>query len=254
MRCALLGSGSAGNATLVSAEDTHLLVDCGYSIRVIEERAESLNFDISRLSGILVTHEHDDHVSGVDALARRFQLPVYATHGTRSGAKCVGEKFAHWHTISAHEPFRLGVLDVTPVPVPHDAREPSQFVLAHDGSRLGILTDLGHPTTHVIASYRECSTLVIEFNHEPALLAQAAYPAMLKKRIASNYGHFSNSQALSVLNSIAGRGLRHVVAAHLSERTNHPDIVAAKLHAAAKPHGYQWSIAAQHAVTGWFDV
>ncbi len=258
MKCALLGSGSAGNATLVSAGDTHLLIDCGYSVRALEERAATLNFELRALSGILVTHEHDDHVSGVDALSRRFDIPVYATHGTRIGAKCTGGKFTHWRTISAHESFQLGTLEVTPVPVPHDAREPCQFVLSNEASRLGVLTDLGHPTAHVIASYRECSTVVLEFNHEPELLAVASYPATLKKRIASNYGHFSNGQALSVLQAIFGSSaepsLKHVVAAHLSERTNRPEIVAEKLDNVAQAHGFTWAIAAQHSVTDWFNV
>ncbi len=255
MRCALIGSGSAGNASVVSGGDTHLLVDCGYSIKTFEERAQALAFDPSSLSGILVTHEHDDHVGGVAALARKYQLPVYCTRGTRVATEAREGPLAHWQQISPHTSFTIGEIKVDPIPVPHDAREPSQFIFDHRERRLGILTDLGSITPHVVSQYRNCDLLVLEFNHDPALLAGSAYPARLKRRIAGNYGHFSNAQSQALLTAMASPRIKQIIAAHLSERTNHPDIVARCLEeSTATTNNVTWSIAAQDRVMPWLDV
>lgn len=202
MRCALIGSGSAGNATLVAHGDTLLLIDCGYSIRAFEERAQELGINPGALDGILVTHEHDDHVGGVDALARKYGVPVYATRGTRVATEARIGALPHWQQISAHDSFAIGELDVQPVPVPHDAREPSQFIFRAGGAALGILTDVGSLTSHVVSEYQACHALVLEFNHDPALLESSAYPARLKRRIAGAYGHFSNRQSQHLLRAM----------------------------------------------------
>lgn len=256
LRCALIGSGSAGNATLVQSGATTVLVDCGYSIRHFEERAAALAFDPAGLTAILVTHEHDDHVGGVDALARRYGIPVYATRGTRVANETRIGALPDWQEISCHSACRIGELEIIPVPVPHDAREPSQFVLAAGDARLGILTDIGSLTAHVVRQYRDCDALVLEFNHEPALLQRSAYPSRLKRRIAGDYGHLSNAQSRSLLRAIGGARVRHVVAAHLSERTNDPEIVAAALEACVSEDGMRFShtIASQHEVLPWFEV
>ena len=256
LRCALIGSGSAGNATLVQAGTTTILVDCGYSIRSFEERAAALDFDPAHLTAILVTHEHDDHVGGVDALSRRYGIPVYATRGTRVANEVRVGPLPEWLEISSHEPCRLGDLEVIPVPVPHDAREPSQFVFVSGAVRLGILTDIGSLTPHVIRQYKGCDAMVLEFNHEPELLQKSAYPSRLKKRIGGNYGHLSNAQSRALLRALGTQRLRYVVAAHLSERTNHPDLVTQALESAVTEDGLplSYAIAAQHEVLPWFEV
>jgi phosphoribosyl 1,2-cyclic phosphodiesterase len=255
MRCALIGSGSAGNASLVCSDTTSLLIDCGYSIKTFEERSEALSFDPASLSGILVTHEHDDHVGGVAALARRYQIPVYCTRGTRVATEAREGALETWQQISAHATFTIGDIEVCPVPVPHDAREPSQFIFKHGERRLGILTDLGSITPYVVNEYRQCDFLVLEFNHDPTLLAGSAYPARLKRRIAGHYGHFSNLQSQALLAAMQAPNLRHVVAAHLSERTNHPDLVARCLEDSARALGnLSWSIAAQDRVMQWLEA
>ncbi|MGD9600455.1 MAG: MBL fold metallo-hydrolase [Gammaproteobacteria bacterium] len=255
LRCALIGSGSAGNATLVAGGATTLLIDCGYSIRAFEERLQDLALEPSALTAILVTHEHDDHVGGVDALARRHGIPVFATRGTRAACEVRGGPLPHWHEIPAQAPFQVGDIEVRPIPVPHDARQPSQFIFRAGESSLGVLTDVGSLTPHVVAEYRACRTLVLEFNHDPELLAASAYPARLKKRIAGAYGHFSNAQAQALLRAMQSTTLRHVVAAHLSERTNRPDIVAGCLEASARETtAFGWSIAAQDRVLPWREV
>lgn len=255
LRCALLGSGSGGNATLVAAGETAILVDCGYSARAFEERAAALQFDPASLTAIFVTHEHDDHAGGVDTLARKYGIPVHATRGTRVATEARVGPLPHWHELPAHASLTVGGLEITPVAVPHDAREPRQFVFGAGASRLGILTDLGDLTPHVIREYGACQALVLEFNHDPALLAASAYPARLKRRIGGGYGHLSNQQALQLLRSLAQAPLELVVAAHLSERTNHPELVAGCLAgAAAEGQGFRWSIAAQDEVLPWFEV
>jgi phosphoribosyl 1,2-cyclic phosphodiesterase len=253
MRCALIGSGSGGNATVVSSGNTHLLVDCGYSTKTFEERSAVLDFDPATLSAVLVTHEHDDHVGGVAALARKYQLPVYCTRGTRVATEAREGPLA-WQQISPHHPFTIGDIEVLPIPVPHDAREPSQFIFSHDDQRIGVLTDLGSITPHVIKHYQTCDVLVLEFNHDPALLADSIYPARLKRRIASNYGHLSNAQAQVLLSGMQPR-LQRVIAAHLSERTNHPDIVARCLEETLGSLGHVTSmIATQDHVVPWVEV
>jgi phosphoribosyl 1,2-cyclic phosphodiesterase len=254
MRFALIGSGSAGNATLIDSGSTALLIDCGYSMREFESRAAALNFDPASLAAILVTHEHEDHAGGVVPLARRYDLPVYATRGTRVAAESRVGPLRDWQQISSHASFRIGDIEICPVPVPHDAREPSQFIFETAMTRLGVLTDLGSLTPHVVAEYRPCDALVLEFNHDPALLAQSAYPAQLKRRIASDYGHFSNAQAISLLQAMRPPRLKRLVAAHLSERTNRPDLVAALLDGRAAELGdFAWSIAAQDRASPWFE-
>lgn len=252
MRGALAGSGSAGNALLVAAGGTRLLVDCGYSVKALEERLKDLSLAADDLDAILVTHEHDDHLGGVLPLARRYELPVYWTRGTAIAARERHGETGAGREFSPHAAFRIGDIEVQPVPVPHDAREAVQFVFTHDGHKLGLLTDLGAITPHVLEAYAGCHALCLEFNHDPALLQSSAYPASLKRRIAGNYGHLSNAQSSDLLARLDRSRLRHVVAAHLSERTNHPELVARCLE--EKLFGTRWEIARQDTVVPWFEV
>lgn len=252
MRCALIGSGSAGNALLVSAGRTTLLVDCGFSLKAFAARAEQLAFDPEALTAVLVTHEHDDHLGGVLPLSRRYGIPVYWACGTALAAAARHGEAPDAREFSAHAPFAVGDLDVTPVPVPHDAREPTQFVFSNGNARLGLLTDLGSMTPHVLEAYADCDALCLEFNHDPALLESSAYPPSLRRRIASPWGHLSNAQSERLLQRLRGPRLARVVAAHLSEKTNHPDLVAECL--ARVVPDLETTIASQHSVVPWFDV
>jgi len=252
MRCALIGSGSAGNALLVQAGETTLLVDCGYSVKAFEARAEQLDFDPRRLSAVLVTHEHDDHLGGVLPLSRRYRVPVHWARGTRMAAAARHGDAAEAHDFSPHASFAIGELTITPVPVPHDAREPTQFVFSDGCARFGLLTDLGSITPHVLEAYADCDALCLEFNHEPALLEASAYPPSLRRRIAGPWGHLSNAQAGQLLSRLKGPRLTRVIAAHLSEKTNRPDLVADCLARVAPD--LDATIAPQHAVVPWFEV
>lgn len=250
MRFASLGSGSRGNALLVEAGRTRVLVDAGFGPREMSRRLERLGLAAGDIDAVLVTHEHSDHIGGVFACARRFDWAVLLTHGTL--AACREDNVAAQVTlIDSHESFSVGDILVHPFPVPHDAREPVQFVLADGAKRLGVLTDAGHVTPHMVAMLDACDALVLECNHDAGLLAQGSYPPALKRRIGGLWGHLENSAAASLLTQLARSGLRHVVAAHLSEQNNSPALARAALSAvlgcaqdwigvASQEEGFAW--------------
>jgi len=218
LRFAFLGSGSRGNALLLEAGQCRVLVDCGFSTREIVRRLEQLHLGPQDLNGVLLTHEHGDHASGIGSLSRKYQLPVYATAGTRMAVN--DENRVDWREISAHGAFELSGLQVQPVAVPHDAREPVQFLFTHQGKRLGLLTDLGHITPHVLRSYADCHGLVLEANHDRRMLAAGPYPASLKERVGGPFGHLSNEQSAAFLDAADTGALEWLVAAHISEKNN----------------------------------
>lgn len=222
MRFASLGSGSRGNATLVESGSTLVMVDCGFSCRETEQRLARLGRSPEQLSGILVTHEHGDHLRGVPALARKYALPVWLSRGT---ALMLGEEVLPQRGyLDGHAGLSLGDLEVRPYTVPHDAREPCQFVFADGRHRLGLLTDTGRITAHIRECLDACDALLLECNHDSGLLAAGPYPAALKRRVGGPLGHLSNEQAASLLARIDTTRLQHVVAAHLSEQNNRPDL------------------------------
>ncbi len=225
MRFTTLGSGSSGNATLIEHGEHAVLVDCGLSARQLERRAAAIGFDLARLDALLITHEHADHVAGAAVLARRCGLPVYASRGTCLAADAILGGISDLRTLEPDVAVTLGSLSVLPVIVPHDAREPCQFVVSAGATRVGLLTDLGQATPHLERRYGALDGLVIEFNHDPGLLGASVYPRSVQQRIAGDYGHLSNAQAAALLGRLVHGGLRHVVAAHLSERTNTPERV-----------------------------
>lgn len=218
MRFSSLGSGSKGNATLVAAGDTVLMVDCGFSLRETTRRLGHLDLEPEQLDAILVTHEHSDHSSGVAALSRRYDIPVYLTHGTAGTGRCDGS-FELRHFDCEHQ-FVLGDITVTAVAVPHDAVEPCQYHFRANDRALGVLTDLGSITPHVIEHFSDCHGLVLEFNHDLPMLMAGAYPPPLKRRVAGDWGHLNNSQSAQLLQSLNLGQLRHLVVAHVSENNN----------------------------------
>lgn len=227
MRFASLGSGSRGNATLVEQGHTCLLIDCGYSMKQVLQRLARLGKGIDDITAILVTHEHSDHIAGVEALSRKYGIPVWMTHGTWVQGRV--EEVAELHTFSSHEAFEIGDLAVQPFPVPHDAREPAQFVFGDGRCRLGMVTDLGTSTPHVEAQLSGCDALLLECNHEVDMLACGSYPPSVKRRVGGDHGHLNNHQAAELLAAIDTSRLQHIVAAHLSEKHNRPELARAAL-------------------------
>lgn len=215
---ASLGSGSKGNATLVRAGDTTVMIDCGFSLRETTRRLQRLQLQPEQLDAILVTHEHSDHCSGVAALSRKYQIPVYLTHGTAGTGRCDGSH--QLCRFDSEDSFGIGCLAIKAVTVPHDAAEPCQYLLSWQDRTLGILTDLGSITPHVLDHYRHCHSLLLEFNHDVAMLQAGAYPQGLKRRVGGDWGHLNNQQAAQLLGQIDAGQLQHLVVAHISENNN----------------------------------
>ncbi len=222
MQFASLGSGSRGNATLIEAGSTLVMVDCGFSCRETERRMARLDRSPEQLSAVLVTHEHGDHIRGVAVLARKYRLPVWLTRGTHLAMQ--DDNSLELHYIDGHHSRGLGELEVHPYTVPHDAREPCQFAFSDGVRRFGMLTDTGRITAHIRESLHACDALLLECNHDTGMLAHGPYSSRLKARVGGPLGHLSNSQAAGLLAEIDTSRLQHIVAAHLSEQNNQPDL------------------------------
>lgn len=253
IRFASLGSGSRGNALLVEAGSTRVLLDCGFGLREAVRRLERLGVAPDSLSAILVTHEHGDHVGGVFRLARRHAIPVWLTHGTLA-ALAGREAAPALSVIDGHTTYAIGDLQILPYPVPHDAREPIQYVFSDGARRLGVLTDAGSLTPHLVSMLDACDALVLECNHDAAMLAASSYPPSLKRRIAGRLGHLDNAAAAALLQEIDCRRLQHVVAAHLSEENNRPALAVDAL-AGALSCAADWiGVADQEEGFGWRQI
>lgn len=220
MRFASLGSGSEGNALLVASDQTHVLMDCGFSLQGTLMRLARLNVSAEQLSGIVVTHEHGDHASGVARLARKFNLPVWLTHGTLRSQSRAFASIPCLHEIDPHQPFAIGDIEILPFPVPHDAAEPVQFVFSDGARRLGVLTDAGCSTAYIEQMLNGCHALVLECNHDTGMLMNGDYPYRLKQRVGGRFGHLNNQEAAAILGRLDVSRLQHLVAAHLSRKNN----------------------------------
>jgi len=227
LRFASLGSGSRGNATLIEKHRTCLLIDCGFSMTQIIRRLERLDKTMDDLSAILITHEHTDHISGASALAKKYNIPLWMTHGTASKAGLLAhEQIQLFH---GHGNFEINDIAIEPYPVPHDAREPAQFVFSDGEHTLGLLTDVGSITPHIIRTLAHCDALIIEANHDSAMLNNGPYPYSLKERVGGHLGHLSNQQAGALLSQIDTAQLQHIVAAHLSGENNTQELARSTL-------------------------
>lgn len=224
MEVVVLASGSSGNAVLVTSGETTLLVDAGISALAIRRRLERVGRSVDEIDGVLLTHEHSDHVRGLEVLRRRHPLPVWTSRGTWSRLPGRGYPDGSGELRSAR-PARFGSLEVSPVQTSHDAVEPLALVLDDGESRLGICTDTGVVTSLLVHRLRGCSALLIETNHDLDLLRYGPYPWPLKQRIRSRLGHLSNGQTVEALSELGSDGVRAAVGVHLSETNNDPALV-----------------------------
>ena len=251
MRFASLGSGSRGNALLVEAGATRLLLDCGFGPRETVAKLGRLGLAPEDLSGILITHEHSDHIGGAFKLATRHRLAVWMTHGTFAAASQGRSGIPRVELIDSQQSFQVGDLEIQPFPVPHDAREPVQFAFADGRHRLGVVTDLGSSTPHVERMLTGCDALVLECNHDADMLQRGDYPPHLKRRIAGRFGHLDNAASAALLSALDNRKLQHLIAAHLSQQNNTSNLARTAL-AGVLGCAEAWvGVADQDAGFGW---
>ena len=257
LRFKSLGSGSSGNATVVEASDgTHvarLLIDCGLSPKVLLERLARAGLQAEQIDAIFVTHEHSDHIGCARQLALRYRTPVWMSLGTHL-ATGEGDFEGQLRVAQDGVNIDLGELQITPFTVPHDAREPLQLRCSDGARHVGVLTDLGHGTPHVLAHLAGCHALLLECNHDADLLAAGAYPPFLKQRVGGRFGHLSNFDAAQIAKSLDHTGLTHVIAAHLSRQNNRPDLACAALALALGRATADIGVATQDAGCDWTSV
>lgn len=224
---AVLGSGSRGNCTYIGDGVHGVLIDCGISTRQVMDRMAAVDLAGAPIDAVLITHEHSDHVGAAAVLDRRISsdagncVPFHMTAGTR---RRLNPRVTPRNVTIARagQAFAVGGLRVEPIAIPHDTDEPVAYLVEAGGVQVGVITDLGHPTTTVTRAFARLDVAVIEFNHDPRMLEDGPYPWQLKQRIRGSHGHLSNEQAAEIV-ACAGPGLRQMVLAHLSEENNTPE-------------------------------
>jgi phosphoribosyl 1,2-cyclic phosphodiesterase len=226
LRFASIGSGSKGNCLVAEVGSTRLLLDCGLSPRETERRLARIGLAPADIAGIVLTHEHDDHAGQAFPFAALHRIPVWLTYGTQGALAEAGKApgGVETRTIDGRTAFAVGGIEVRPYTVPHDAREPVQFVFSDGASRLGVLTDIGASTAHVAATLSGCDALVLECNHDLDMLWAGDYPKWLKERISGPFGHLDNGSSAQLLAGLDRSRLKHVIAAHLSHQNNRPEL------------------------------
>lgn len=255
MQFASIGSGSAGNGLVVKENNTRLLLDCGFGLKDSIERLAGINIQPEQLTGILITHEHEDHAGGVFKLAKKYNLSVWMTHGThRMLSRSPSNQNIKIQVIDSHTAFSIGDIQVTPFPVPHDAREPVQFTFSNGDKKLGVLTDTGCSTPHIEAMLSSSHALVLECNHDLEKLMKGPYPHALKQRVSSRLGHLDNQTAAEILKKIDASKLKHIIAAHLSEKNNTPELAVKSLSNALNCESDWIGVASQETGFGWREI
>lgn len=252
LRFASLGSGSKGNGTLIESGKTRILLDCGFTLGETERRLHRLGCPPQSLTAILVTHEHGDHAAGVGRLSRRYNIPVWLTVGTCHAMRDI--KFAQTHYVNVYQVLEIQDLQITPFPVPHDAREPCQFVFGNGNHKLGVLTDVGSHTPLILQMLQRLDALMLECNYDAVMLANGAYPPSLKARVAGRYGHLDNKQSTHLLEQLDLSQLQYLVGMHLSENNNLPDYAYQALCAGAGCEQDWIQLANQADGVDWLDI
>ena len=254
MRFASLGSGSKGNGLLVCTGNSLVLLDCGFGLKDSVARMCRLGILPEQLSAILVTHEHADHIGGVARLARKYDIPVWLTHGTLRSQPRAFADIAQLHEIDPHQVFSIDDIEIQPYPVPHDAAEPVQFVFGDGARRLGVLTDAGCSTPHIEAMLNGCHALVLECNHDTGMLMNGDYHYSLKQRVSGRLGHLSNQDSAGLLASLDTSSLQHLIAAHLSEQNNTVGLAVSALCKVMSCEAEWVGVATQQAGFAWREI
>jgi phosphoribosyl 1,2-cyclic phosphodiesterase len=255
MRFSSIGSGSAGNGLVVEQHSTRLLLDCGFGLRDAENRLARINLSPEQITGILITHEHEDHAGGAFKLAKKYNIPLWLTHGTfKMLERTLPKEPIDIRIINSHTAFNINDIEVSPYPVPHDAREPIQYTFSNGDKKLGVLTDTGCSTPHILEMLSGCHGLVLECNHDLDMLMNGIYPHSLKQRVSGRLGHLDNKASADILSKLDNRQLTHIVAAHLSEKNNTPDLAISALSDALKCEKNWIGIASQETGFDWREI
>ena len=260
LRFKSLGSGSSGNATLVEATEgihtTRLLIDCGLKLRDLGARLIQAGTSVQEIDAIFITHEHGDHIGCALGLLKRKPMPIWMSQGT-----WLAIQNSQWNHLSNwfrktrdSETIQINNLQLAPFTVPHDAREPLQLQCSNGDRRLGVVTDLGHVSQHVVQALQSCHAIMIETNHDADMLAKSLYPEFLKQRIGGDWGHLCNEDSANLLQRIAHPQLGRVVAAHLSQQNNAPELARLSLSRALGCKSEDIAVASQNEGTPWFTV
>lgn len=219
-----LNSGSNGNCYYIGNDTEAVLIDAGISCREVERRMLRLELSIRKVKAIFISHEHSDHIKGVSVLSKKYNLPVFITGKTLkySGLELTKELVK---TFKAYEPIRVGDMEITAFPKHHDATEPHSFIITGNEVKIGVLTDIGAPCTHVIKNFKECDAAFLEANYDDEMLDKGRYPFYLKNRIRGGKGHLSNTQALDIFINNKPEKMSHLFLSHLSKDNNCPKMV-----------------------------
>ncbi len=246
----ILGSGSSGNCAYLETGETRLLIDAGFSNRQIRKRLASIGRAPEGLNGILITHEHSDHITGLAGLANKLQIPVYCNRSTKEAMeRALGAKF-DCRIFETRNSFEIGDVTVDTFDIPHDAADPVGFLLHTPAGNIGFLTDLGHATKSVLQRVKSANVLILESNHDLKLLQESSRPWSLKQRIAGRHGHLSNEDAAAAAEEIMSADLSHLYLGHLSRECNRPELAQRVMEDCLKKLGashVSLELTAQHA-------
>ncbi len=251
LRIASLNSGSNANCYYIGNSNEAIFIDAGLSCRETEKRMKRLGLDISLVKAIFISHEHCDHIAGLQVLSKKYRLPVYITNNTLSNCGFEIEKelvFSFVHS----KPVSIGELSIIPFIKSHDAHDPHSFIVSGNAIHIGVITDIGYACRHVIKHFRLCDAVFLESNYCEQMLSDGPYTLSLKKRISSRKGHLSNNQALELFSKHKTQHLQLLILSHLSQNNNHPDIVEKMFREHA--HGVKVVIASRYRETELFSI
>jgi len=221
---ASLNSGSNGNCYYVGNSKEAVLIDAGISCRETGIRMKRLGLSMQNVKAIFITHEHTDHIKGMDVMAHKYQVPIYITEKTLNGGRLKRNKRL-WVHFNADEPIRIGEMIIHPFSKFHDAADPHSFSIEYNGLRVGVFTDIGSVCENLIAHFQQCDAAFLEANYDEVMLEQGSYPIYLKNRIRGGHGHLSNRQAFELFTAYKPKFMSHLFLSHLSRENNDPTLV-----------------------------
>ena len=251
LHIASLNSGSNANCYYIGNDKEAVLIDAGLSCRETEKRMKRLGLSIGSVKAIFITHEHADHISGLQVLSKKYRLTVYITNNTLRNCGFEIEKDLVYSFIH-NEPVSIGELSIIPFTKSHDAEDPHSFIISGSAMHIGVITDIGYACKHVIKHFRLCDAVFLESNYCEQMLINGSYPVHLKRRISSRKGHLSNDQALELFLKHKPKNLQLLILSHLSQNNNHPEIVSKMFSEHAS--GVKIVIASRHKETELFNV